>query len=633
MVHLLESEVHLLTDYFNTNQQVRVAVYGRVSTEHIEQLMALENQIQYYDNIIAEHPNWVLVDRYIDKGITGTSMEKRDSFLRMMNDAKKNKFDLIITREVCRFARNTVDALQQVRVLLSYGVGVHFKEDGIWTVGTDEDWELKLSLMATLAQNESKRVSIRAKAGQAISFKNGVFYGNGNILGYDRVNKDMVINREQADTVRRIFELYLQGNGLRSIMFILEQEGRKTATGKTKWSAEVISRVLKNQFYTGTIVYRKEYTPDYLTHKKVRNNGEVEQVIVEGRHEPIISKEDFAKVQEILTSKVRESGGKKVGHGIPKDVYCRKLICECGRTFNKRTNYTTKDGEKRYIYQCYHQLRSGTVKTRLNKGLATDDACTSLVIPGWKLDVVSDFIFRKFFANKQMIFEKVMDIVNTYVGANTSLNEIHKEIEKCKEDIEKAIHKVSALVDLYTDGDISKEIYLMKKAEAENKVDYLKNTLTELQNKAIAAEMDCNIEERKRKIAEFLALKPFKKEAPIPAELIGYYVKAIEVDSDKMNWILHIPNKEDCTEMLSVHESKKKEVVTLTPLKKQVPCATQHRLLLATNLTKREMPRTLINMGTYSISKDYVRRIKKYYKDIDRSAKNGSFEIQITFLV
>lgn len=189
----------------------RAAIYARVSTEHEAQISALENQVQYYDELLSRHPELTLVERYIDEGITGTSIHKREGFLRMMQDAKDGKFDLIITREVSRFARNTVDTLQQTRILKSYGVEVWFTEDNIWTLN-DEDGELRLSIMATLAQNESKKISQRVKAGQMISFKNGVIYGTGNILGYDRVDKNhFVVNKEQAETVKRIYELYLDG--------------------------------------------------------------------------------------------------------------------------------------------------------------------------------------------------------------------------------------------------------------------------------------------------------------------------------------------------------------------------------------------------------------------------------------
>ena len=183
-----------------------VAIYARVSTEHEAQLSALENQVQYYDDVLSKNPDWILYDKYIDEGITGTSTKKRKNFMRMMEDAKEGKFDLIITREVSRFARNTVDTLQETRKLKKIGVEVWFTEDNIWTMN-DEDGELRLTIMATLAQNESKKTSLRVKAGQRVSFEKGVQYGNGNILGYDRVGKQLVINPEQAETVKMIFEL------------------------------------------------------------------------------------------------------------------------------------------------------------------------------------------------------------------------------------------------------------------------------------------------------------------------------------------------------------------------------------------------------------------------------------------
>ena len=170
----------------------RIAIYGRVSTEHEAQLSALENQLDWYKPILASRPEWTLVATYVDEGITGTSAEKRPQFQKMIKDAKKQKFDLIITREVSRFARNTVDTLQYTRELKACGVEVFFINDNIKTF--DSDGELRLTIMATLAQDESRKTSIRVKSGQQTSMENGVFYGNGNILGYDRVGKKMVIN-------------------------------------------------------------------------------------------------------------------------------------------------------------------------------------------------------------------------------------------------------------------------------------------------------------------------------------------------------------------------------------------------------------------------------------------------------
>lgn len=218
----------------NSDFQKRdVAIYARVSTEHEAQLSALENQIDWYKPILEARPDWTLTAQYIDEGITGTSAEKRPRFMQMIEDARQRKFDMIITREVSRFARNTVDTLQYTRLLKEYGVEVFFINDNIKTF--DGDGELRLTIMATLAQDESRKTSIRVKAGQQTSMQNGVFYGNGNILGYDRVGKEMVINPEQAKTVRMIYDMYLSGMGVTAIQYELEKAGRLTAMGKERW--------------------------------------------------------------------------------------------------------------------------------------------------------------------------------------------------------------------------------------------------------------------------------------------------------------------------------------------------------------------------------------------------------------
>ena len=291
-------------------RQLRVCIYARVSTEHEAQISALENQLDWYKPLLDYHPEWTLVERYIDEGITGTSAEKRGEFMRMIEDAKKHKFDMILTREVSRFARNTVDTLQYTRMLKEHGVEVYFINDGIKTF--DGDGELRLTIMATLAQDESRKTSIRVKSGQQTSMNNGVYYGNGNILGYTRVETlladktklvDYVIDPEQAETVRMIFDLYLDGYGLVKIKDELELHGRKTSQGKDKWFPTVISHVLKNSFYCGIMTYHKEYTPDYLKQKKVKNYGEMEFTQAQGKHEPIVTVEEFERVQRIMELK------------------------------------------------------------------------------------------------------------------------------------------------------------------------------------------------------------------------------------------------------------------------------------------------------------------------------------------
>lgn len=193
-----------MSSYNISTEPKNVVIYARVSTEHEAQLSALENQLDWYKPLLEQHPEWSLVHTYVDEGITGTSANKRPQFMRMLADAQNGEFDLILTREVSRFARNTVDTLQYTRKLKAIKVEVFFINDNIRTF--DGDGELRLTLMATLAQDESRKTSIRVKSGQQTSMENGTFYDNGNILGYDRKGKELVINPEQARIVRKIYD-------------------------------------------------------------------------------------------------------------------------------------------------------------------------------------------------------------------------------------------------------------------------------------------------------------------------------------------------------------------------------------------------------------------------------------------
>lgn len=601
-----------------------VAIYARVSTEHEAQISALENQVQYYDDILKKHPEWELYDRYIDEGITGTSVNKRESFLRMMNDAKDNKFNLIITREVSRFARNIVDTLQQTRILKTYGVEVWFTEDNIWTMN-DEDGELRLSIMATLAQNESKKISSRVKAGQRISFLNGVLYGNGNILGYDRVGKELVINKEQADTVKRIYELYLQGNGSRKIQFILEQEGRKTSLGKTKWSASNILRILKNPFYCGRIEYRKQYVPDYLTQKKINNKGEIEKIIVKGNHQPIITECDFDKVQEKLIRSQIKKDDKTYGKPLADNVWVRKLKCKCGHTMNRRVNYVSKTtGRKTYTFQCYDQLHTGTIGTRSKKGLSMEGICDNKTFPQWKLEIQADFIFRKLLLNKQEIYDSAMSMINDAIVETNQSNDFIEKIKKNITEIDKYKSRIDVLLDMCSDGDISRETFKQKKESINNMIEQLEKDNEILRQKIKDNESNDEKEKRTKIISDFLNMKVFQKDEPIPDTIIEKYVQEIVVDKDIFVWKL-VPGMGNVDNLSIDTSNVNKKNKSLEETMCDVHCCTgsyQHETLI-------ESP---IFIGTYKIPKSYMRSVIGLYYSESGFRFPNKMEIQIMLL-
>ena len=527
-----------------------VAIYARVSTEHEAQISALENQVQYYDEILERHPNWILYKRYIDEGITGTSTRKRKNFMQMMMDAEDGKFDLIITREVSRFARNTVDTLQETRKLKKLGIEVWFTEDNIWTLN-DEDGELRLTIMATLAQNESKKTSSRVKAGQKISFENGVPYGNGNILGYDKLpnHGGFVVNQEQAETVRMIYDWYDKGMGMKSICFKLEQEGRKTATGLTRWEAGNISRILNNPFYCGTIVYRKQFVPDYLEQKKINNFGDVEQVVVEGKHEPIITKEQFERIQTLLRSRTRkiDEVGRHKAVRTSNDVWCHKLRCSCGCSFSKVKyhKYVSKrTGEtvQQYAYQCYSTKKYGSVQTRINKGLNTDECCQVKMIPRWKLEAMAYVLVQKLFLNKEAIKKLAEKLVEDSVS-DASVFELHEELERASADLEKTKKRLDNLIELRLSDAISKDDFLSRKQILDEKIVTLTDkveTLTE------ETKNDENALRHKLNVLKLDIEKAYDfSNGNIPDEFIEEFVHSITVYKDYFVWKLNLGNGDD----------------------------------------------------------------------------------------
>jgi DNA invertase Pin-like site-specific DNA recombinase len=533
-----------------------VAIYARVSTEHEAQLSALENQVQYYDNLLQLHPEWKLYKTYIDEGITGTSVKKRKNFMQMMEDAENGCFDLIITREVSRFARNTVDTLQQTRLLKKYGVEVYFTEDNIWTMN-DEDGELRLTIMATLAQNESKKTSIRVKAGQMVSFQNGVAYGNGNILGYDRQGKGYVINQEQAKTVRMIYDMYLDGMGMRKIQFELEKAGRLTATGLTNWSCANIGRILNNPFYSGTVVYRKQFVPDYLEQKKINNFDYVDKVVVEGTHEPIITKEEFEQVQKILSTKSASVGNKGArGRHVSNDVWCKKLKCSCGSSFNRRV-WRRVSGIPQYAYQCYKQISTGTVRTRLNKGLSIEGTCRAPMVPGWKLGAMADIIFQKFWKDREGVIAIANEMLEKHIMDDRDLD-FSDEIQDIQKKIDIVNKKFDNLVDMRMAGEIDKAMYNEKKQSLDDERERLTNLLASYQIEEKVSDEDYS---KKLEILKYGLEQNFNFEThSIPEEVIDAFVDQIIVYEDCFVWKL---NMFDDTIKMNVEGRKNNPTISL----------------------------------------------------------------------
>lgn len=564
------------------NRERNVVIYARVSTEHEAQLSALENQKEWYRQILEYHPEWHLVRMYVDEGITGTSAHKRPQFMQMIKDADKKEFDLILTREVSRFARNTVDTLQYTRKLKSKGVEVFFINDNIKTF--DGDGELRLTIMATLAQDESRKTSIRVKSGQQTSMENGVFYGNGNILGYDRVGKSMVINPEQARTVRMIFDWYTDGWGLRKIQFELERLGVKTSQGKSKWYVTTISHILKNSFYCGIITYHKEYTPDFLEQKKIKNYGEMEFVKTRGTHQPIISEEEFNQAQEIMNSRKKNltnsnSGRRSVGVKPYGDVWCKLLECSCGHRFNRKM-WHKKDDEIQYGYQCYHSLRTGTVKTRQKKGLPIDGICETPMVAGWKLQMMAKYIFNEYLSNVDEVLALANSILEKHIQDKEEIENCDNSeiIQQKQDEIEKLEKRYKRLLIMRSDEEIDKETFLSMKKDIEERT----STLQEEVNRLSPTEVYPSVVEDSVDYKEKLSMlkyaleqyTDFSRDEDIPEDVIDAFVRKIIVSKDGFDWYLRFSYNKAPRKCTVEGTKKHHKIVDLDKTPNSVSCTT-----------------------------------------------------------
>ena len=336
---------------------IKVASYCRVSTDKDDQANSFESQQRYFRAYIDRQPEWELYQIYADEGITGTSTKKRAAFNQMIADARMGKFERILTKEVSRFSRNILDTIAYTRELKALGVGVLFLNDGISTL--EPDAELRLSIMGSIAQEESRKTSSRVKWGQTRRMEQGVVFGR-SLLGYDVKDGHLTVNPEGAELVRLIFHKYgVEQKGATVIARELREAGYRTHRGGIRWNGSCIVKILKNEKYVGDLIQKKTITPDYLTHAKKANHGEEELVIIRDHHQPIIGRELWGVVQEELKKRNR-NGALGAGHS-NRYIFSGKIKCgECGASFVSRQR-KRKDGSLSRRWSCYSAVNEGGV--------------------------------------------------------------------------------------------------------------------------------------------------------------------------------------------------------------------------------------------------------------------------------
>lgn len=377
--------------------KIKVAAYCRVSTDSDEQATSYEMQVEHYTDYITKNPEWGLVDIYADDGISGTNTKKREEFNRMIEDCMAGKIDMIITKSISRFARNTLDCLQYIRKLKDKNISVFFEKENINTM--DTKGELLLTIMASLAQQESQSLSQNVKMGIQFRYQAGKVQVNHNrFLGYTKDEEgNLIIEPEEAEIIKRIYREYLEGASLKDICDSLMADNILTGAGKEKWIPSTVHKILTNEKYIGDALLQKTVTTDFLEKKRQANNGLAPQYYVEGSHEPIISKHIFMRVQEEL---VRRANLRSGADGKKKRVYSSKYalssICTCEKCGDVYRRIAWNNRGKKYtVWRCC---------TRVEHGPGVCDAPTILEedLQMAVMKAINDVLGRKSDVIKQM---------------------------------------------------------------------------------------------------------------------------------------------------------------------------------------------------------------------------------------
>ena len=531
-----------------TVERIRVAAYVRVSTDDDDQLGSFESQKLYYEEKIGENPEWVNAGIFADEAITGTKTDKRTGFQEMINRCLNGEIDLILTKSISRFARNTLDTLQYSRMLKDKNIGIIFEKENISTL--DMQGEMLLTIMSSLAQQEVESLSKNVTMGLKMKMKRGELIGFNGCLGYDYhpEDKSLTVNEYEAETVRMIYDMYLSGMGVTTIQYELEKAGRLTALGKERWFASYISKMLRNSFYCGTITYHKEYTPDFLKQKKIKNYGDLEYVQVQGTHEPIVTVEEYEQVQKLMDVKSailknHNKGKRRTGRMQHTTVYGRLMICQCGNKFNLR--FHSRDGRTDGVdYQCYTSVNRGSVAKRLNKGISIEHSCESPYIQGWKLEMMAEQVFDRYIENADKVMDLSYAMLEKHIADQEELPDNTDVIRRKQGEIEKLMNKRTNLIEMRAEGDIDKEMFRSKKQEIEDRVAKLTEEIKGLQpEKEQTSNEDYSVKllELRERLKEYTGFDY----SVIPESIVEAFIERIWVSKDEFRWYLRTGNNAD----------------------------------------------------------------------------------------
>lgn len=521
---------------------LRVTFYARVSTDRYEQLNSLENQVTYFSNFIKEQENWTFVEGYVDEGISGTSVKKREDFLRMVDDAKKKKFDLILTKEISRFSRNTLDSIKYTQELLSNGVGVHFLSDNINTFQPDS--ELRLTIMSSIAQEEIRKLSERVRFGYKRSVEKGIVPGSNNIYGYTKNKGKLVIDEEQAKFIRLIFETYVSENiGVHRLGFKLFDEYGVTNYSGKPIAGTVIKNIIRNPKYKGYFCAHKETTVDY--HDRKRKRFKRDEWIVYKDNEtcpPIVSEELWDKANEILDARSKKHDQINKNNKYNKFPFSGLMHCYFdGATFVRGTYQIGKGdrSRRRKFWACNNYRIHGKKKT---------EGCNSPVLYYEELVEVCKKILNMILVCQDDLISEINDMISDI----RTKKDYKKEIKLIDEKLFKTNNEKKELIMMRMRKEIDLKEYNSLKDDLDDKI----NSLEENKRKLIEEEQneqssEKNYEDFKKKIND-MVLNDDEKILEI-AQLFfeDIRVESIKDDETDQKVILHaklnVSNSKDDT--------------------------------------------------------------------------------------
>ena len=497
---------------------LKVTYYARVSTDKYEQLNSLENQVSYYENLIRENSKWTFVPGYVDEGITGTSINKRISFKRMIRDAKLGKFNLILTKEISRFARDTLDSISYTRKLLEYGVGVFFQYDHINTFNSDS--ELRLTIMASIAQEEVRKLSERVKFGFQRSIENGRVLGNDAIWGYKKDDGKLVIVEDEAEIIKKIYDMYVNEHiGMRSIGIRLAKEFNIYNRNGKPLTQGTIKYILSNPKYKGYYCGNKTRIIDY--HSKQRVNIDRDDWKVYEDNEsvpPIVSECIWEKAQSIINQR---NGKLSVDKSVYQNRYpfSGKIYCmEHNTTYRRKVNTSSGIKKKKVVtWRCAHFLKYNI------------EACNGSILYESELKEIVGKSILKYISNVKV----VDDLIKEYKAAYDN-KDYQKEISEKKQQMEELEQEKARALDLVIKGIIKEVDFKQQIDDKINAIHKLEDEIAELQNMSMKALTNYNYLDKVRE----KALEKLQYESADVDSLIWEFLEKIEVhDSEDRNVI------------------------------------------------------------------------------------------------